>query len=274
MKENPSSQLRFLLLKVDYLLFSHISVNCFPWNVEEGNVNLHIQCLNIEHFVYFCKKLLKKMKKSFLSIAVVAILAASCQQAPEAANAETSEKQEAASVAGATAYSIDTTSSIISWIGTKPVGKHHGDFKLASGSLSVENGAVKGGNFVIDIHSMKNHDLTDAETNGKLVGHLKSADFFDAEKFPTAKFEITGVEALQNDTTGTHKISGNLTLKDSTKNVTFPAKIVVTDNNVKAVATFNIDRTNWGLRYGNDQSLGDKFIRPEVNIALDIEAKK
>lgn len=223
---------------------------------------------------YLCKNFKKTMKKTLLSVAVLAILITSCQQAPDATKAETTEKQEAASVAGATAYSIDTTTSLVSWIGTKPVGKHNGDFKLSSGSLSVENGNVKGGSFVIDINSMKNHDLTDAEYNGKLIGHLKSADFFDASKFPTAKFEITSVEPLQNDTAGTHKISGNLTLKDSTKNVTFPAKITVTDNDVKAVANFNIDRTNWGLRYGNDQSLGDKFIRPEVNISLDIDAKK
>ncbi|MFT4018902.1 MAG: YceI family protein [Agriterribacter sp.] len=214
------------------------------------------------------------MKKSLLSISVMAIVAVSCQQAPEAAKAETTEKQEAASVAGATEYTIDITNSTVGWIGTKPVGKHNGDFKLSGGSISVGGGAVKGGHFVIDINSIKDHDLTDAESNGKLVGHLKSPDFFDAAQFPTAKFEITAVEALQNDTTGTHKISGNLTLKDSTKNVTFPAKITVTDNDVKAVANFNIDRTHWGLKYRNDQSLGDKFIHPEVNISLNIEAKK
>lgn len=214
------------------------------------------------------------MKKSILSIGVLAILAASCQQAPDAAKAETAEKQEVASVEGATTYNIDVATSTVGWIGTKPVGKHNGDFKLSSGSLSVENGAVKGGNFVIDVNSIRDIDITDAEGNGKLVGHLKSPDFLDAAKFPTAKFEITSIEALQNDTSGTHKISGNLTLKDSTKNVTFPAKVTVSATDVKAVANFNIDRTSWGLRYNNDQSLGDKFIHPEVNISLNIEAKK
>ncbi|MFT3948065.1 MAG: YceI family protein [Agriterribacter sp.] len=163
------------------------------------------------------------MKKSLLSIGVAAILATSCQQAPDAAKAETTEKQEAAQVAGATPYAIDTITSSVGWLGTKPVGKHNGDFKLSGGSLSVEDGAVKGGSFVININSIKDHDLTDAESNGKLVGHLKSPDFFDAAKFPTAKFEITSIEALQNDSAGTHKISGNLTLKDSTKNVSFPS---------------------------------------------------
>jgi polyisoprenoid-binding protein YceI len=67
-------------------------------------------------------------------------------------------------------------------------------------------------------------------------------------------------------------ISGNLTLKDSTKNVTFPATVIVEGNNVEAKANFNIDRTQWGMSYGNDKSLQDKFIRPEVNIQFDLKA--
>ncbi len=212
------------------------------------------------------------MKKSILSLLAVAAITASCNQAPDAAKAETTEKQQAAAAEGAT-YSINTEESTIGWIGTKPVGQHHGEFKLSSGSLAVAEGNVTGGNFIIDIHSIKNFDLTD-DSNGKLVGHLKSGDFLDAEKHPTAKFEITKVDLLQNDTSGTHKVSGNLTLRDSTKNVTFPARIVVTENDVTANANFNIDRTQWGLFYGNDQSLGDKFIRPEVNLTLNIKARK
>ncbi len=212
------------------------------------------------------------MKKSILSLVAIAAVVVSCNQAPDATKAETAEKQEAAAGAGAS-YAIDTNESLIGWLGTKPVGQHNGEFRLASGSLSVADGAVTGGNFVIDINSIKNFDLID-DSNGKLVGHLKSADFLDAENHPTAKFEVTKIEALQNDTTGTHKVSGNLTLRDSTKNVTFPAKIVVTDSDVTTTANFNIDRTQWGLFYGNDQSLGDKFIRPEVNLTLNIKAKK
>ncbi|MCG7859338.1 YceI family protein, partial [Flavihumibacter sediminis] len=92
--------------------------------------------------------------------------------------------------------------------------------------------------------------------------------------FPTASFVITGVEPITGDSTATHKISGNLTLKDSTKNVSFPAQVTVAETGVKAAANFNIDRTQWGMFYGNDQSLGDKFIRPEVNIKLNINANK
>ncbi len=213
------------------------------------------------------------MKRSILSLVAISAIVASCNQAPDAAKAETAEKQEAATGEGVI-YAIDVAESSIGWLGTKPVGQHNGDFKLSSGTLSVADGAVTAGGFVIDINSIRDFDLDDAETNGKLIGHLKSADFLDAENHPTAKFELTKVEALQNDTSGTHRVSGNLTLRDSTKNVTFPAKIVVSDADVTATANFNIDRTQWGLFYGNDQSLGDKFIRPEVNLTLNIKAKK
>jgi polyisoprenoid-binding protein YceI len=70
------------------------------------------------------------------------------------------------------------------------------------------------------------------------------------------------------------KISGNLKLKGVVKNVTFPAKVDITENAVSAVANFDIDRTLWGMNYGNDASLKDKMITPTVNMALNIQAKK
>jgi polyisoprenoid-binding protein YceI len=69
-------------------------------------------------------------------------------------------------------------------------------------------------------------------------------------------------------------VSGNLTLKDQTKNVSFPAKIDLDDNTLKAKANFDIDRRQWQMNYGNDKTLGDKFISETVNIELDLQAKK
>ena len=113
-----------------------------------------------------------------------------------------------------------------------------------------------------------------------LLGHLKSPDFFNAEKFPTAKFEITSVENYTTSDTvssviagANYKISGNLTLKGIVKNVTFPAKVNILDGGINAIASFNIDRTNWGIVYGNDKALKDKFISEVVNISLDIKSK-
>jgi polyisoprenoid-binding protein YceI len=106
-----------------------------------------------------------------------------------------------------------------------------------------------------------------------------SADFFDSEKFPQASFEITSVApytpaAGESVVAGAnYKVSGNLKLKDQVKNVSFPAHISVADGVAKAEASFDIDRTLWGMSYGNDESLKDKFISPVVNIALSLSAK-
>ena len=214
------------------------------------------------------------MKKAiFLAASLSALTIVGCNNAPEADQAVTGEQQEAAA-SGGTAYNIDTVGSSVEWLGTKPVGQHNGLFKISEGKFAVENGSITSGSFLINTASLTNLDLKAGEGKEKLEGHLKSADFLDTEKFPTAKFEITSVAPLANDSSATHTISGNLTLKDSTKNISFPAKLTVADNNLQAQANFNIDRTLWGLYYGNDKSLGDKFIRPEVNIKLNITANK
>lgn len=212
------------------------------------------------------------MKTLIYSLAFISMLA-SCQNAPEGETAKTGDKQEASASATGTTYMVDNATSTINFLGTKPVGTHNGQMHMKDGSFIVDNGNITGGSFTVDMSKMEIQDK-DTAYSYKLVGHLLSADFFDAAKYPTSKFEITQCEVLTNDSTGTHRISGNLTMKDSTKNVTFPAKISITDAGVTATADFNIDRTLWGLYYGNDKSLKDKFIYPEVNIKLNIQAKK
>jgi polyisoprenoid-binding protein YceI len=218
------------------------------------------------------------MKKTLIGFGISLMMFTACQNAPEADKTDATGQQEVSSADG-DAYTADLTASSVSFIGTKPVGQHNGTFAITEGKLTVKENNLTGGSFVIDINSMK---ITDADTAGtsKLRGHLLSADFFDAAKFATAKFEITSVELYDSSKVksllagATHLISGNLMLKDSTKNITFPAKVTLAEGTVAAEANFNIDRTQWGMFYGNDQSLGDKFIRPEVNIQLTLSAKK
>jgi len=218
--------------------------------------------------------------KRILSLSFAAfVIFVSCNSAPEADKATTEEQQQVAAAEG-TAYKIDTT-QIAQFIGTKPVGQHQGTFNIKEGELFAKNDAVvTGGKLVFDINSL---NITDKDTSGsaKLKGHLLSPDFFDAANHPTATFEITAVEAYVPDSTNkiildgaTNTVKGNLTLKGVTKNIAFPAVINVTPAAVTARANFNINRTDWGLVYGNDQSLGDKFIRPEVNISFSITASK
>lgn len=218
------------------------------------------------------------MKLTTLTFASLFFIAA-CNDAPKGDNSTITDKQEASTSKGTT-YVIDTAASKIRFTG-HGVGKNHpGNFKLSSGNVAVSNNQITGGDFVINIKSM------DLEQKGgmfqeKLHPHLLSGDFFDADKFRTAKFEITKVEPYNANASDTSivqganfNVSGNFTLKDVTKNITFPARIDLDGNTLKAKANFDIDRTQWKMNYGNDKTLGDKFISEKVNIELDLQAKK
>ncbi|RZK58289.1 MAG: YceI family protein, partial [Pedobacter sp.] len=113
-----------------------------------------------------------------------------------------------------------------------------------------------------------------------LEGHLKSPDFFDVAKYPTAKFVITKVEPFKGAQTSNlladpnYLISGNLTLKDSTLNITFPAKVEVSATGVSAAAKFVIDRTAWGINYKAEGSPENWIISKDVEIGLNLKANK
>ncbi len=210
--------------------------------------------------------------KKILFIAAVAVSFAACNGNDEK-KVETTEKQTAA-VADGTAYTVDSISTI-TWTGSKPTGKHTGTFNIKEGSLNVKDGALTGGTFIIDINSLNNQDLAgDAESKGKLEGHLKSPDFFDVAKYPTAKFEITGVDANTDSTKKdvTHIIKGNLTLKDSTKNVAIPARVTIDAKTVTASADFSIDRTLWGMNYKGPDNPQDWVITKSVALKLNVNA--
>src|SRR6476620_4852006 len=95
------------------------------------------------------------MKATFFVAASVLVLAACNNSAKTSA---TSDKQEVATVSGATSYKIDSTATI-TWIGSKPTGKHTGTFNLTGGEFLVKDNALAGGSFTINIASITNQDL-------------------------------------------------------------------------------------------------------------------
>ncbi len=220
------------------------------------------------------------MKKVLLSIAAASAMFASCQDAPKADTATATEAQAVTATTGTTDYMVDVAQTKVEFVGTKPVGKHHGTIGVKEGKISVEADMIKGGNFVMDMNMLKTDDQ-DSVGNAKLTGHLMAPDFFDVAKNPTATFEITNVTAgldtsmkdvIMKD--ATHTVTGNLTLKGVSKSITFPAKVMMSGTSITADANFNIDRTQWGISYGNDKSLKDKMINPIVNIGLHVVANK
>lgn len=216
--------------------------------------------------------------KSFSIILMSLIICISCNQAPDADKAKVTEAktEKAKEDVKPQIYKCDMLKTKVGFIGTKPVGSHEGYFTLKSGYLKTSQNKLKGGTFIIDVKSLV---VTDLEGKGKekLQGHLLSDDFLMADKHGTSQFAITNVAPLSTNADvkmegANVSITGNLQLLDVNKSITFPAAVSIDDQQIVAKADFNIDRTQWGLAYGNDKSLGDKFIRPEVNIKLDILA--
>jgi len=173
-----------------------------------------------------------------------------------------------------TISNIDLVASTIVWKGYKVTGEHTGYVKLKNGTLDYSGGQLKGGEFVIDMSSIKCTDL-ESEYAGKLEGHLKSDEFFGTTAYPTAKYVIT--KAIPTDSKGNYKIVGNLTIKDVTKEVKFNANVNESGNTVKATGNMKIDRSEYNVKYGSGSffdGLGDKTIYDEFDLAVSLVSKK
>lgn len=171
------------------------------------------------------------------------------------------------------AFEIDTKASKVHWTGKKVTGEHTGYLSLGNGIVTVEKNNVTGAKVNMDMNSIVCTDLTNEEYNKKFVGHLKSDDFFSVEKYPNSTFEITSVKPAAN---GQYTVKGNLSIKGITNEISFPAKISVDKNVVKANGTAKIDRTKWDIRYGSGKffdSLGDNMIYDEFEITFELVAK-
>jgi len=199
---------------------------------------------------------------------------------------ETRDAAEVKSAAYDLKYEVNLEQSSLEWEGYKPTGTHNGTVNISDGKLKFSEGNLVGGSFTIDLTSIVVLDITDADMNARLRGHLLSADFFEVETYPTASFTITDVAALDNpqvdpakekgDLVPTHAISGNLTMKDVTRNLTFNAAVSINgDLFVAQTNMFFIDRVDWNVQYGSKRlfaELKDNFINDEMGIKINLVA--
>ena len=210
------------------------------------------------------------MKKIILSLAVVATVLVSCKNEKK----ETVEvKEEVVVVEESEALdNVDVDASLITWKGEKPTGTHNGTIMLEEGSIVMTDGKLTGGEFVVDMSTIKNEDL-DEEGATKLVGHLASPDFFDVETYPTSKFVITSVE--ENE--GKLAVTGNLTIKDVTKSITVPAMVSTVDGVTTLESEkFMINRADFNVKYGSKSffdNLKDKFINDDMEMSFVVKTQ-
>lgn len=217
--------------------------------------------------------------KNILSILITVSLLVACKgnnknQAPEDVSlTATADITKAEKV-----YNLDIASSKIQWKGSKLFESdyHDGVVTPQSGKLGFSGNQPIAGEIVIDMTTISNTDLAESpEDQAKLEGHLKSDDFFGVKQFPLAKFVITSVIAQDNNT---FIMKGNLTIRDKTEAIQFPAEISKTDSEISAVAKLTFDRSKFDVKFrstsfaefvdiAKDKVIDDKI---ELNLTLKL----
>ena len=164
-----------------------------------------------------------------------------------------------------TSKTVNTSESKVAWEGKKITGKHNGLVSIESGTLDFEDGSLTGGTIVMDMTSMTVEDL-EGEWGQKLLGHLQSDDFFGIESHPTATLVIKTVARKES---GEYGITGDITIKGTTKPVSFDANM----SESGATAQIVIDRTDFDIRYGSGKffdNLGDKTIYDDFTLDINL----
>ncbi len=174
----------------------------------------------------------------------------------------------------ANSLQVDTQNSSVKWTGYKVVGQHSGTMAFKEGKLDVKGSKITGGYFVVDMNSLLDQDLTgDSKLQNMLQGHLKSADFFNVEKFPTATFRVTSF-VKKSDTEVV--LAGEMTIIGVTNRIEVPVKGIKTKTGYEGQAKITIDRTKYGLKYGSGKffsNLGDKVIKDDFDLELKVVLK-
>lgn len=186
-----------------------------------------------------------------------------------------SESNEVLTTTNGQIYVIDTMNSKAEWKGFKVVKSdntsHIGTLKFESGEVTVKDNKLESGQFVIDMNSIANEDLKETDGKSKLIGHLKSADFFDVEKFPTASYEITKITEAPAGSDYNTVLDGNLTLKGITKPATFNANVKIKDGELSiATEPKDINRDEFGIKFQMPAAEG--LIKNEINVQMKVKA--
>ena len=170
--------------------------------------------------------------------------------------------------------SVNVPESKVVWLGKKVTGEHTGTINIASGDLEFSDDKLSGGSFEIDMSSIANSDIENEEYKQKLVGHLKSDDFFGVEKYPISTLVIKKVEAKS---VNKYHVNGEITIKGITKSIEFPVEVSLVGSKATASATITIDRSEFDVKYGSGSffdGLGDKMIYDDFTLNVTLVANK
>ena len=215
----------------------------------------------------------------FAILSMFLLVACGGNNGPDAVEAKPEAETAQATTTSAT-FVVNQAQSSLNWIGRKQVGQrlHTGTINISNGSLSVENNNLTAGTITVDMNSINVTDQTPEDKKPMLVGHLKSDDFFNTEQFPNASFTVTKVAPAAGDSAATHMISGNLTIRDVTKEITIPATVSISGSQVKATSNFAINRADFNVKYGSPTHILDivaeDIINDNIEFSLNLVASQ
>jgi len=165
---------------------------------------------------------------------------------------------------------INTVKSSVNWTGKKLTGEHTGTLSFVKGEMVLNKKKLTGGVFEIDMNSIICTDIQDKKSNVRLIDHLKSDDFFSVRTSPISRLEITQVQQLRVDE---YSITGDLTIKGTTQEITFPATVIVTGGVVTAKAHLTFDRSKYNIKFGSNsffENLGDEMIYDDIDLEIQL----
>lgn len=147
-----------------------------------------------------------------------------------------------------------------------------GAFQDFEGTLHLDAAAPEQSTVSVDVR------VASIDTGvGDRDTHLRSADFFDIEKYPTMSFRSTKATTVGGDT---YQVTGNLTIKDVTRPVTIGMEFngAATDptgnERVGFEGTTEILRSDWGLTWNAPLKTGGNLVSDKIKLTFDISAIK
>lgn len=217
-------------------------------------------------------------KAAFLLVSVSLFLAACADPAankskasvsnapasPVANSANSATPAAAPSVpAGGIVYKITPENAKVEFTGSKVTGKHDGGFKSFTGSVVILGGKAETSQVTATV------DMTSVFSDADgLTDHLKTPDFFDTAKYPSATFTSTKIEADAAKGAGNFTVTGELDFRGQKKTITFPAKITLKEKSVEVESEFSINRKDFGVAYAGK---ADDLIRDDVVIRISVK---
>jgi polyisoprenoid-binding protein YceI len=188
----------------------------------------------------------------------------SAAEGTAAAAEGTAAAAEGTAAAAGLAMVFGPDTSTVGFVGSKVTGSHEGSFQQFTGTLTL---ATPVENSTINVQIVTDSLISD---NERLTGHLKGPDFFDTATYPNASFVSTSIAALADNPPYTHTLTGTLSLHGQSREISFPATISATPEQVTATSEFSINRMDFGIVYAGQ---ADDLIREGVLIKLNIVAR-